>query len=559
MKYIWPVLLALSVVAQQAVPQPAPQSFRISGAVVNGVSGDPVSRAEVQIGHSQSQGQLQSIVTGRDGRFAFEGLSRGKYWLSAKRRGFPRQSFEQHGNFFTAIAVGPNLDSENLVFRLRPHASISGTVLDEGGDPVRNAVVMLFRSGVESGRRGVVMRDQSQTDDRGVYHFGNLNPGTFYVAVSATPWYAQYGRNQGIQYMRVEGNTFMFRQQKGNAAPAPPPNPTLDVAYPITYYSGATDSNEATPITLKMGERATADLTLMPVPAVHLRVSLPGSGGETNKAVNHGPRNIMMSQEVFGTYQAMVFAQQAEVAPGQVELTGIPPGRFDMKIQTFGKTPVTREEQVDVTGDAAINAPATASQPLTVVGTVTMDGRALPRPAFIRLWRRGSGDPLSGQVSAKGDFEIHQDHVVPGKYEVAVFGIPGAAVRTIRATGVQIVGQSVAIQNGGTVRLNVDLAQGLGEISGTATRDGKPVSGAMIVLVPQDYENNGTLIRRDQSDSDGTFTLRAVVPGKYTVLALENAWDLEWLSPSVLTPYMAGGTPVDVAAHQKYDIKLNAQ
>jgi hypothetical protein len=81
----------------------------------------------------------------------------------------------------------------------------------------------------------------------------------------------------------------------------------------------------------------------------------------------------------------------------------------------------------------------------------------------------------------------------------------------------------------------------------------------MIVLVPENFQNNGSLIRRDQSDSDGTFTLRAVLPGKYTVLALENAWDLEWLNPSVLMPYLPGGTPLEVTAHQKYDIKVKAQ
>jgi hypothetical protein len=99
----------------------------------------------------------------------------------------------------------------------------------------------------------------------------------------------------------------------------------------------------------------------------------------------------------------------------------------------------------------------------------------------------------------------------------------------------------------------------LGEISGTALRDGKPVSGAMIVLVPENFQSNGSLIRRDQSDSDGTFTLRAVLPGKYTVLALENAWDLEWLNPAVLMPYLPGGTPLEVNARQKYSIKVKAE
>ena len=36
------------------------------------------------------------------------------------------------------------------------------------------------------------------------------------------------------------------------------------------------------------------------------------------------------------------------------------------------------------------------------------------------------------------------------------------------------------------------------------------------------------LFRRDQSDLDGTFTLQGIVPGRYTVLAIEGGWELDW-------------------------------
>ena len=81
----------------------------------------------------------------------------------------------------------------------------------------------------------------------------------------------------------------------------------------------------------------------------------------------------------------------------------------------------------------------------------------------------------------------------------------------------------------------------------------------MIVLVPRDIENNSTLVRRDQSDSDGTFTLQNVLPGEYTVVALENGWDLEWMSPAVLQPYLTKGEPVSVAVRQRYDVKVMVQ
>jgi hypothetical protein len=56
----------------------------------------------------------------------------------------------------------------------------------------------------------------------------------------------------------------------------------------------------------------------------------------------------------------------------------------------------------------------------------------------------------------------------------------------------------------------------------------------MVVLVPRNPEANGDLFRRDQSDLDGSFALHKVIPGPYTVCAIENGWDLDWGKPDVL-------------------------
>jgi hypothetical protein len=96
-------------------------------------------------------------------------------------------------------------------------------------------------------------------------------------------------------------------------------------------------------------------------------------------------------------------------------------------------------------------------------------------------------------------------------------------------------------------------------VSGTALPDGAGVGGAMIVLVPADPGNDAILFRRDQSDSDGTFTLANVVPGRYTLVAIENGWDMEWGRPDVLNPFLLQGEPVIVESRGKYSVKVKAQ
>ena len=102
-------------------------------------------------------------------------------------------------------------------------------------------------------------------------------------------------------------------------------------------------------------------------------------------------------------------------------------------------------------------------------------------------------------------------------------------------------------------------AEGEGEVRGVALRDSKEIAGAMVVLVPADPANNQVLFRRDQSDSDGTFFLGNIVPGTYTLLAIQDGWELEWAKPEVLQRFMAQGETVIVAARGKYSVKVKVQ
>jgi len=68
----------------------------------------------------------------------------------------------------------------------------------------------------------------------------------------------------------------------------------------------------------------------------------------------------------------------------------------------------------------------------------------------------------------------------------------------------------------------------------------------MIVLVPKNPEANHDRFRRDQSDLDGSFSLPNVIPGSYTIIAIENGWDLDWSEPAVLAQYLQHGQTIEV-------------
>jgi hypothetical protein len=83
-----------------------------------------------------------------------------------------------------------------------------------------------------------------------------------------------------------------------------------------------------------------------------------------------------------------------------------------------------------------------------------------------------------------------------------------------------------------------------GRVAGVES--GQGVAGAMILLVPKNMAALSSLVRRDQSDSDGSFSLRDVVPGQYTVVAIEDGWKLDWEQPEILARYLPGGIAVTV-------------
>jgi len=566
LKLILCSILALSAVAQQA-EQPASQlngTFQISGAVVDAVTGQALSRARVGISPSATRDALTTLTTGQDGQFIFPNLVPGKYTLTAYHRGYLTQSFNQHEGFSSSIAVGPDLESTNLVFRLAPESSITGTISDEAGEPVRSAQVLLFQIGTLGGRQGPRMRRRDNTDEEGTYHFRHLQAGEYLIAVSANAWYAQRPwpkqRVTGTVYSDNPGG-FVYSLHPGGSSSNPasstyveePDNSPLDVAYPVTFFPGVTEPDAAAPIVLKSGDKAVADVSLQPVPALHIR--FPVEKGE-----NGAPRTNFgqLQSRVFDT-SVMAHAETRYLGADAVELVGVAPGHYQMESANQGesKNRTFSYTQMDLasSGDFPMDQ---KNLSVAVSATIQFEPGASGERGTLQLLNSKSQESFNEQYSGAGDIEFHR-HVLPGVYELSISGGNGEFLKALSATGATVNGRTLEIKGGAPVKLKLTLARGQGQVKGVALREGKPFAGAMIVLAPADSGHNQVLFRRDQSDSDGTFTLASVVPGRYTLLALENGWNLEWMNPAVLKPYLAGGEVIQVEQNGKYEVKVKVQ
>jgi 5-hydroxyisourate hydrolase-like protein (transthyretin family) len=122
--FAWPQEQAPNAAAVAGAPAAQRKNLGIGGTVLDASSGAPLARAQVTISAQGVRDSAQSALTDDNGNFVFENLAAGRYTLFARRRGYVQQSYKQHEQFSTAIIVGPELNTENLRFEMRPGASI---------------------------------------------------------------------------------------------------------------------------------------------------------------------------------------------------------------------------------------------------------------------------------------------------------------------------------------------------------------------------------------------------------------------------------------------------
>lgn len=510
--------------------QSSPATFIVSGTMVEHATNRPLAGVLVILSPNAAPDHQLTVVTGADGRFTFTNCPAAKYSLLAQRRGDPEiYGYQGTEGYSTGIVTGPAFQTENLIFPLEAPASIAGLVTEDDGDPVTQATVILLRKWISSGRQQVSQTNQETTGSSGRFRFAHLSPGTYFIAVQARPWYA---RNPGPA---VDGT------QPENAR-------EFDVAYPVTFDGDTTNGTAAAPITLAEGASVTVQIDLKAVPAIHVPITgvdLSQIGGISTAASVEGP----------GGVQIQVPASASGVND-TYELNGLAPGRYVVQLQKFiqGGGELHSERTVDLAAGSTLSLQDTSAA--SVSGKITFDGvDQTPDLAGIVL-SDGQQSP-SAQVQRAGSFSFSQHPVSPGSYEVYIQNVPDGYVKSITAKGAAVSGGTVEIAAGAAVQLSVVVGKGVRtKLDGVALKDGKPISGAMILLLPQDL-NRSLLIRRDQSDSDGTFTLPEIGPGRYTLLGIDNGRDLAYEDPAVIKPYLASGQVIDIPLTNDAPVKVN--
>src|SRR5688572_25898854 len=310
---------------------------------------------------SQAGFASQRVLSDGQGRFAFRALPKGTFNLTATRPGFVDGAYGRvrPGGSALALDLTDNSRTGDADIMIWRYAAIAGTVIDEHNEPLVGAPVRVLRRDYVSGRRRLTESGTDQTDDRGSYRIGSLEPGEYIVVLPMTQRPSLDSLMRGIERramaagaggggagvgafeVRVaataaaaSGAPMMITTATGGGGSVPPAG-TAEDGSPLTYqsefYTGALSASRATAITLAAGEEfTTADFRLTPVRALSLSGVVNGPAG---------PAANIQLQLIPADAGDLVSPIEAATAStdnnGQFEFTGVPSGQYMLRANRF--------------------------------------------------------------------------------------------------------------------------------------------------------------------------------------------------------------------------------
>ena len=531
MRPLFPLLCLLPAVLSAQTGDAA----SVAGTVANAISGEPLRKATLTLrSQDMKPGNINppptyTTTSDASGAFAIVGVPPGNYRLSAARGGFVGMEYGARtpGRTGKPITLAPGQTMRDIALRLTPMGVVTGRVLDEDGDPVRNAMVQASRFRYNGSERMLMSAANATTNDLGEYRLFDLVPGNYYVA-------AQYRQQRFNQ-------PNMFDRSPGAHA---------DEEYVPTYYPGTTDPSGAVELNIPAGGQVrNNDLVLRKAHTVRVRGRVIGDppGGIPRVQLTLMPRNPGIAQPATSAISN---------AEGDFELVGVLPGSYILAahLNANGKT-LTARRPLEV-GSANLEDVALHFSPgVTVAGRIRVDGDTKQDLSNVQV-QFGPFEPgfaygpyPGGKVNPDLSFQFND--VASDRFAVSVSRLPeGFFVKAIRSGSVDVKATGLEVAGAPPEPLDILLSPRAGQITGTVqTADGRPVGrGAMLVLAPKDStaRNYASSLSFTSTGDGGSFSFRSLPPGAYVIYAWEDVEPGAWYDPDFMKTQDGKGTAVTI-------------
>jgi len=438
---VGPSLLAQGVASPPAQQnaQPPKSTALITGRVVDGTTGQPIPEAVVTLippggraggmpamagatpeiqqalaaaaaaaagGRGNPQ---QRVMTGGDGRFVYHDLPPGQFQLSATLTGYTSDLGITMSPSLPGImgGISPSTSSTTLALkegefatgvtlRLWKFAVLTGTLVDDGGEPAIGLTVQVARKVTAGGRVRYVPAWSARTDDRGAYRISSIVPGEYLVVVPqaqvSMPSAIMSGILDGVKNGNMaNGGTMVAMMDLMSSGVLPTDSMTGGVrigdymvassgsvpligpdghllAYQTIFYPGVSVPAQASVIKLGSGEEKT-DVNFQLRLIATSRVSGVATGPD-GPVANLGVRLVVPADGLVSESEFDV-ATAITKADGSFAFYGVPPGQFLLKAQ--------KQPRPEIPAEALAGNPAAAMfGPGGIAGSKAMLFASLP-------------------------------------------------------------------------------------------------------------------------------------------------------------------------------------
>ena len=591
------LLLAVSAAGPaQRYSAPAAAEGLIVGQVIDATSGRPIAGAIVGIFgaalQALSSGQQTPgrprVLTGGDGRFFFRDLPRGSFTINTTKSGYidGASGRRRPGGPAQSITLADGERIGDIIVRMWKCGAMTGTVVDEMGEPVIGVQVRAFRREFAGGRPRYVtgavwIQPSALTDDRGIYRLGTLMPGDYIVATVGRPVSTSVSMAQELQG-RMSSNSAdagavalpgtSSSTQVGNAAyglgrGVPIPAPSRDgrlFVYPQTFYPSVPTFPQAMIVSVGAGEeRSAIDLQIYPLPTVHVAGTvIAPDGPATVLSLRMFPamtEDVGLDSDVPTaiTDRNGAFEFPAVSAGQYLIRATVRPPRPDPRVPLAG---VLWLEMPIAVGRGDIEELVLSLQPgLRVSGRLEFEGNA-PRPAATRLQQvlvaveaavapPNAVTQVPGRVDANGQFTAAG--ATPGQYLVRVVSPEGWMFKSATYRGRNVSDEPFDLETDANdiVITFTDRWTGMhGIVQGARVPD--PEATVLIFpMDPQAWTNYGLGSRRVRSvraSRSGDYTVHSIPAGDYYVVAIPDERAADWQDPAFLSSLTSVATRVTI-------------
>ncbi len=530
-----PILLAAQEPAPGTTPAAADAAEKcvFAGTVHDSVSGQPLAHATVNV--ISRVGNKPSYVTDTDaqGAFRFEAIGVGDYAIQVSARGYRNAS---------AVSLKPGQATSWLHFTkgqsitgaaaaLDPPAVISGRVTDQDGEPIAHGRVEALARQWWRGFATLLPQSSEETDDHGEYHL-SVQPGRVYLRA--------YPRQDGaLPEVFSDG----------------PGRPAIVVASVV--YPNVPDMNGATEFDLHAGQQLGGiDFKLPAVPAYRVRGSVQSTA----------PWDVVLQREGWPGWGGL----RGGVGKGAFHFSGVPAGRYWLKVYTRGTGQILGRMPVQVTDRDVDGGVLNILPPATLKGHVRFDWGDAPVPARasdpVQLYLYPLDILFSGTSTTAGlkdDNSFEFDHVAAGEAVLELAENRDFYMESMTYNQRDVPNGKLDLSGGAAGELEVVLAAGTGQIGGTihwpdalpGAPPSAPADNIQAVLVRADGVTGNTGARVMGIDQEGHFQFSHLGPGRYYVWAVTH-FDDQWQNMDFVTPLESRGVVVDLPAKGSVQIEI---